>query len=215
MIPDEPTAESAERTSSFGEGYNLTMVDRFGTWLSSRRLMSVCRGLDGKTLADLGCGFDARFGSSLLGRLGRLIVVDISLNPALTAHERVTTIVGTLPQALADIPTSTVDYVILNSVLEHLDEPIETLAELRRIARAKTGVVFVNVPTWLGRIALETSAFRLKLSPALEIEDHRRYYTARQLWQALRDAGFMPSEIRVRRHKFGLNAYAVCRLSQT
>jgi len=201
------------RTSSFGEGYKLSVVDRLGTWLSSRRLFSVCRDLDGKVLADIGCGFDARFGSSVLGRLDRLIAVDVSLSPAVLNNERITAVTGMLPDALNAIPTSSVDFVIMNSVLEHLVEPHEVLVELRRIARADSGVVFVNVPTWLGRIALETSAFRFKLSPKLEIDDHKRYYTARQLWQAMRDAGFMPSEMRVRRHKFGLNAYALCWIS--
>jgi ubiquinone/menaquinone biosynthesis C-methylase UbiE len=127
-------------------------------------------------------------------------------------HPKVTAILGSLPEALAELPDHSVDVVVLNSVLEHLDHPIETLQQIRRIVRPSIGVVFVNVPTWLGKTALETSAFRLQLSPALEIDDHRRYYSARQLWQSLRDAGFMPSELKVRRHKFGLNAYAVATL---
>jgi SAM-dependent methyltransferase len=197
------------RETAFGEGYDLSIVDRFGTWLSSRRLMKVLSGVDHKTLADIGCGYDARFGVSLLPRLDRLVAVDVSLNNDLVAHSKVTGIVGSLPDALGELDDHCVDFVVLNSVLEHLDHPIETLAELRRIVRPNGGIVFVNVPTWLGKVALETSAFRLKLSPALEIDDHRRYYSARQLWQSLRDAGFMPSELKVRRHKFGLNVYAV------
>ena len=171
--------------------------------------MKVLGRLDHKTLVDIGCGYDARFGVGLLPRLDRLIAVDVSLNSELVALPKVTGIVGLLPDALAQLGDHSVDYVVLNSVLEHLDQPIETLSEIRRIVRPNGGIVFVNVPTWLGKVALETSAFRLKLSPALEIDDHRRYYSARQLWQSLRDAGFMPSELKVRRHKFGLNAYAV------
>ena len=201
-----------QRRSSFGEGYRLTLIDRFGTWLSSRKLRSVLERPDGAVLADIGCGYDARFGISLLGRLSRLVAIDVSLSEVVRSDHRITAITGGLPNALATVGTATVDYAVLNSVLEHLDEPISTLSELRRIVRPETGVVFVNVPTWLGKIALETSAFRFKLSPPLEIEDHRRYYSARQLWQSLRDAGFLPSEITVRRHKFGLNVYAICRV---
>jgi SAM-dependent methyltransferase len=185
------------------------MVDKFGTWLSSRRLLKVLGRLDHKTLADIGCGYDARFGVGLLSRLERFVAIDVDLDDELVAHPKVTGIVGSLPGALAELDDHCVDFVVLNSVLEHLDHPIETLAEIRRIVRPSGGIVFVNVPTWLGKMALETSAFRLKLSPALEIDDHRRYYSARQLWQSLRDAGFMPSELKVRRHKFGLNVYAV------
>jgi SAM-dependent methyltransferase len=200
---------SRTRETAFGEGYELSIVDRFGTWLSTRRLLKVLGRLDDKTLVDIGCGYDARFGVGLLPRLERLVAVDVSLNSDLVAHPKVTAIVGSLPGALAELDDQCADLVVLNSVLEHLDQPIETLSEIRRIVRASGGIVFVNVPTWLGKVALETSAFRLKLSPALEIDDHRRYYSARQLWQSLRDAGFMPSEMKVRRHKFGLNVYAV------
>jgi Methyltransferase domain len=198
------------RAASFGEDYRLTVVDRFGTWLSRRRLRAVLGNVRSSVVADIGCGYEARFGMSLMGDVARLIAVDVSLSTAVCSYPRVTGLVGPLPQVLGQIPTGTVRHVVMNSVLEHLDEPIETLRELRRIADPTCGVVFVNVPTWLGKRALETSAFKLGLSPASEIEDHRRYYSKRELWMALREAGFMPSEIKVRTHKFGLNAYGVC-----
>ncbi len=202
---------SETRVSSFGEGYRLSYVDRLGTWLSSRRLRSVLGNVRDATVADIGCGYDARFGMSLVDEVANLYAVDVSLSWSVGAHPRVTPIIGQLPAALGQIGTGSVDGVVMNSVLEHLDEPIETLRELRRIAEPTSGVVFVNVPTWLGKRALETSAFRLGLSPATEIDDHRRYYSKRELWMSLRAAGFLPSEITVRSHKFGLNVYGVCR----
>lgn len=199
------------RSVSFGEGYRLSHVDRLGTWLSSRRVKSVLGDVRDTTVADVGCGYDARFGMSLIDEVASLFAVDVSLNGSVGAHPRVTPIIGQLPGALGQIATGSVQCVVMNSVLEHLDEPIETLRELRRIAEPTKGVVFVNVPTWLGKRALETSAFRLGLSPVAEIDDHRRYYSKRELWTSLRSAGFLPSEITVRSHKFGLNVYGVCR----
>jgi SAM-dependent methyltransferase len=201
------------RAASFGEGYRLTVVDRFGTWLSQRRLRSVLGDVRSSVVADIGCGYDARFGMSLMDDVARLIAVDVSLSEAVCSYPRVTGLVGPLPDVLMQVPSGSVRHVVMNSVLEHLDQPIETLCELRRIAEPAGGVVFVNVPTWMGKRALETSAFKFGLSPASEIEDHRRYYSKRELWMALRRAGFMPSEIKVRTHKFGLNAYGVCRLT--
>jgi hypothetical protein len=200
------------RAASYGEGYRLSVVDRLGTWLSQRRLRSVLGDVRGSTIADVGCGFDARFGMSLLGDIARLIAVDVSLSDTVCDCPAVTALAGTVPDVLQQIPTGSVRHVVMNSVLEHLDEPIEALRELRRIAEPATGVVFVNVPTWMGKRALEASAFRFGLSPRDEIEDHRRYYSKRELWMSLREAGFMPSEIKVRTHKFGLNAYGVCRM---
>jgi 2-polyprenyl-3-methyl-5-hydroxy-6-metoxy-1,4-benzoquinol methylase len=199
------------RTSSYGESERLSVVDRFGTWLSRRRLRFVLGDVRGATVADIGCGYDARFGMSLIDDVADLLVVDVSVSPAVSAHPRVTVVIGVLPAALESIRSGSVRHVVMNSVLEHLDEPVATLRELRRITDPSRGVVFVNVPTWLGKRALEASAFRLRLSPAAEIEDHRRYYSKRELWMSLREAGFMPSEITVRTHKFGLNVYGVCR----
>ncbi len=59
---------------------------------------------------------------------------------------------------------------------------------------------------------LEFAAFRLGVSPAEEMDDHKRYYDPRDLWPMLVAAGFRPSQIRCHRHKFGLNTFAVCRV---
>jgi len=201
------------RTTSFGEGYDLSMIDRFGTWLSERAIRRVLGRSSDRVLGDIGCGYEARFGMSRYASAQRLVLADVSIDPRLVVLDRVTSVIGTLPDSLAQIGTGSIDDLVLNSVLEHLDDPGATLVELRRILRDERGVLFVNVPSWLGKRARELSAFKLGTSPAGEIEDHRRYYDAHQLWQQLRDAGFLPSQISVRTHKFGLNVYGVCRLS--
>jgi hypothetical protein len=71
----------------------------------------------------------------------------------------------------------------------------------------------LNVPSWRGKRFLEFSAFRLGLSPAEEMNDHKRYFDPRDLWTLLRAADFLPSEIRCVRHKWGLNTFARCRVS--
>jgi hypothetical protein len=69
--------------------------------------------------------------------------------------------------------------------------------------------LLVSVPTWLDKRVLEFVAFRLHINP-YEIEDHKRYYTRRDLWTMLRSAGFLPSRIGCRRYKFGLAIFASC-----
>jgi hypothetical protein len=68
------------------------------------------------------------------------------------------------------------------------------------------------VPSWLGKRALEFSAFRLGLSPAEEMDDHKYYFDPKDLWPLLVRAGFRPSNIRCFRHKFRLNTFAICRV---
>jgi hypothetical protein len=97
------------------------------------------------------------------------------------------------------------------SVLEHLWQPEVTLGHLRRVTKP-SGTCIVNVPSWRGKWFLETSAFRLHLSPAAEMDDHKWYFDPKDLWPLLVRAGFLPSGITCHRHKFGLNTIAICRV---
>jgi SAM-dependent methyltransferase len=94
-------------------------------------------------------------------------------------------------------------------VLEHVSDAPELLRQVRRVL-APGGTALVNVPSWRGKWFLELSAFRLGLSPAAEMDDHKMYYDVRDLWPLLVAAGFRPSRIRCFPHKFGLNTFAVC-----
>ena len=96
-------------------------------------------------------------------------------------------------------------------MLEHVWEPLEVMRELRRALRPG-GVCLVNVPSWLGKRALELSAFRLGLSPAAEMNDHKMYYDVRDLWPLLVKAGFRPQDVSCFSHKLGLNTFAACRV---
>jgi SAM-dependent methyltransferase len=206
------SADRGRRDHAFGQGHELSVVDRLGNWLSWRSLRRHVGHLDARRVADIGCGFDARLTAPLVDRVAELTLVDVALNPSLKANARVTPYEGQLPEVLTPIPSGSIDVTLCISVLEHVWDDRTTLAELRRIT-ARDGLVMVNVPSWLGKRALEFSAFRLGLSPRAEMDDHKRYYDPRDLWPLLVEAGFVPFNITCRRHKFGLNTLAVCRMS--
>jgi hypothetical protein len=92
-------------------------------------------------------------------------------------------------------------------VLEHLVDPLLVVQAAREMLKP-SGVLLLNVPTWRGKSCLEFSAFRLGLSPKLEMDDHKMYYDKRDLWPLLVRAGFKPSQVKLRYHKFGLNLFA-------
>jgi SAM-dependent methyltransferase len=186
-------------------------VDRFGVWLSG---VAVRRHADfaNARFADFGCGFSASFARTQLGTAYSAVLVDLALADDLKNHPKVTAVEGSLSDVLPTLASGTFDVTLCLSVLEHLWEPSETLRQLRRVT-AVDGVVLINVPSWRGKRFLELSAFRLHLSPAEEMDDHKRYYDPRDLWPILVEAGFLPSNIRCHRHKFGLNTFAVCRVS--
>jgi len=199
------------RPDAYGQAHELTVVDRLGVWLSARRLRKEAGGLRGKRIGDFGCGYDATFVRSILGEAGHAVLVDVALAPDLLADDRVTGYEGELPDVLAAVGDASLDVVMCVSVLEHLRDPQAALAEFRRVVRPG-GVVLINVPSWWGKRMLELSAFRLGLSPADSIDDHKWYFDPRDLWPRLVAAGFRPRDIRCFRHKFGLNTFAACRV---
>jgi len=198
------------RTASYGERA-LSPVDRLGVWLSARALNRHVPSFQGKSVGDFGCGYQARFVRSVLPEIERAVLVDVALAPDLKTDERITAIEGVLPDALRDLDDGLLEVVLCMSVLEHIWEPLDTLSELRRLV-APGGVCLVNVPNWRGKRFLEFSAFRLGLSPAEEMDDHKAYYDPSDLWPLLVRAGFLPHNIRCGRHKFGLNTFAACRV---
>jgi SAM-dependent methyltransferase len=197
------------RSQAYGQGRALSPVDRFGVWLSSRAIQRHVD-FDGKRVADFGCGYEASLARSILPCVKQLLLVDVALAPDLGLHPNVQAIAEKIETALPLVASESVDIVLCLSVLEHLSDPGQAIKGFHRIL-APGGVALVNVPSWRGKPWLELSAFRLGLSAALEMDDHKCYYDPRDLWPLLVKGGFRPSAISCRRHKFGLNTFAVCR----
>jgi len=205
VMPDT----AMDRVTSFGQDGKASQVDRFGVWLSKRQIRSVVGSVRGRDVGDFGCGFDATFMRSVLDEVRSATLVDVALAPSLLADPRVHGIEGRLPDALDGLANESLDVVLCMSVVEHLWDPAPTLARFRELLRPG-GVCAVNVPSWRGKRALEFSAFKLGLSPACEMDDHKTYYDPRDLWPLMVRAGFQPHGIKCFRHKFGLNTFAVC-----
>lgn len=201
---------SVVRQEAFLQHGGGTPVDRFGVWLSGRRIRRYVPRFAGKRVGDFGCGYQAAFTRTVLGEVEKAVLVDVALADDLKSHPRVQAIEGVLPDSLAALPSGSLDVIMTVSVLEHVTEPQRLLSEMRRLL-APGGVALVNVPSWRGKKFLEFSAFRLRLSPAAEMDDHKMYYDVRDLWPMLVAAGFRPSRINCFTHKFGLNTFAVCR----
>jgi SAM-dependent methyltransferase len=200
----------ATRARAFGQEGRLSAVDRFGVWLSARRIRRHVPSWRGLRMADVGCGYHATFARGVLDQVEHAVLLDVALDHDLKRHPHVDVIEGPVPDTLTQLEGGSMDVVLCVSVLEHLWDPQRALAEMRRLLRPG-GLCLVNVPSWRGKWFLELSAFRLGLSPADEMDDHKAYYDQRELWPLLVRAGFRPRNIRLSRHKFGLNTFAACR----
>lgn len=197
------------RTEAFAQSYNPSLTDRFGVWLSARQIRRWVPGFSGSRVGDFGCGFHASFIRSILDEVGQAVLADVAIADDLQRHPKVKFVQGALPEALAGLASESLDTVMMISVLEHLWEPLTALKEMRRLL-APGGRCLVNVPSWRGKRYLELAAFKLGVSPASEMNDHKMYYDVRDLWPLLVQAGFMPQHIQCFPHKFGLNTFAVC-----
>jgi SAM-dependent methyltransferase len=204
-------SERGARSSAYGQHRSPTIVDRFGVWLGARAARRGAR-FDGARFADFGCGFNATFARTQLPVVHAALLVDVALADDLKRHPKVTAIEASALEVLPTLDEASLDVVLCLSVLEHLWQPQSALDHFHRIL-APGGVAILNVPSWLGKPFLELAAFRLRVSPAEEMDDHKAYYDPRDLWPMLVRAGFSPSLIRCHRHKFGLNTSAVCRVA--
>ncbi len=202
-----PAASAGQRNTSFGENHSLSIADRLGRWLSLRNFHRLCKDREPNFAADIGCGFHADLARSLFPK-SQLWLFDLRLDSSL-ASDRVTTVEGILPESLQGAPDNHFDVIFCNNVLEHLDDPSGLLSQIFRILRPN-GTVYLNVPSWRGKRALEFAAFRLGVSPRDEMNDHRWYFDPKDLWPLLVRSGFIPEKISCSKHKLGLNTYAVC-----
>ena len=204
-IADRPIGAGRER--AYGEATELTFLDRLGVWLGARHTRRRAGSLEGRAIGDFGCGYEARFTRAQLAHVRHAVLADVALAADLKTNEKVTAIEGPLPGAITTLPGSELDLIMCISMLEHLWEPERMLHECRRLL-APGGRLLVSVPTWLDKRLLEFVAFRMHINQ-YEIDDHKRYYTRRDLWTMLRGAGFLPSQIHCRRYKFGLAIFGI------
>jgi SAM-dependent methyltransferase len=197
---------SGRADESYGQR-GLSLADRLGVWLSQRTIRRYLARRSDLEVLELGCGYRATQLLALEPQLRRGIGVDFRIAPELQRKEWFTFHQGTIEEILPGLESESVDVVMLISVLEHLTDPEAALQSAWRLLRP-SGLLLVSVPTWLGKRFLEFSAFRLGLSPKVEMDDHKMYYNKRDLWPILVRAGFKPSQIRLSYHKLGLNLFA-------
>lgn len=194
---------------SYGQ-QKLTAIDRLGVWLSERAILKELPDRSDLEVLELGCGFRATQLLALEPRLKRGMGVDFRIAPELLKLDKFTFHEGTIEETLPRLEGQGFDAILLISVLEHLRNPLLVIEAAQSLLKP-SGFLLINVPTWRGKTFLEFSAFRLGLSSKVEMEDHKMYFDKRDLWPLLGRAGFKPSLIKLRYHKFGLNLFAVAR----
>jgi len=191
--------DRAVREASFLQ-HGSTFVDRLRTRLVQREVLKRLPKTDGLHVLDLGCGYHATYLKAIVDRLAHGVGVDFHVSEESRRHPRMSFVTSSLEEALPRLPSNAFDAVLFISVLEHVWNPAECLSHCHRVLKAG-GRLLVNVPTWYAKPVLELSAFKFGASPACEMDDHKMYYSKRDLWPLLVRAGFKPSRIRLEYRK--------------
>jgi SAM-dependent methyltransferase len=199
ITADVAEPDAAVREQSYLQ-HGSTFVDRLRTRLVQREILKRLPKTGGLRVLDLGCGYHAAYLKAIGERLAEGVGVDFHIGEESRRHPRLTFVTSSIEDALPELPSNAFDVVLLISVLEHVWDPAECLRHCHRVLKAG-GRLLVNVPTWYAKPVLELSAFKFGTSPACEIDDHKMYYSKRDLWPQLVRSGFKPSRIEMRYQK--------------
>jgi SAM-dependent methyltransferase len=162
----------------------LYQVEEIHWWYVGRRRIiqslveKICATLDNQNprILDVGCGTGANL--KMLARFGRAEGVDISQQAVDFCRERGLDSVKL--GAVEELPyeTDSFDLVTALDVVEHLDDDVEGLREMRRVLRPE------------GRVLLFVPAFMFLWGVQDDVSNHRRRYTLPGLLTAVEAAGF-------------------------
>lgn len=207
--PNDCPALPIVREVSYLE-HGSTFMDRLRIRLVGNSVFRSVPKRHGLRILDLGCGFHANYLRALEPRLSHGVGVDFRVSDACRSNSKLRFVLTSIETALRDLPDAAFDVVLFISVLEHLSDPQDALRKCHRVLK-KEGTLLINVPTWWAKPVLETSAFRFGTSPASEMDDHKMYYSKRDLWPLLVRAGFKPSGIRLRYQFLGMTLFSEAR----
>jgi SAM-dependent methyltransferase len=205
--PIEVTDTSKNRPS-YGRSH-LTWVDRLGVYLSQRAILNYLKMNPNVSVLDIGCGHKALHLTAARLYIKEGLGIDYSIDESVKKLPKLSFVEGDLLQILPSLANESFEVIILNSVLEHVNDPCTLLAHCIRLL-PPGGALLLNVPTWFGKFFLETSAFHFGLSAPFEIDDHKMYYDKRDLWPLLVRVGFFPKDIKMSYHKLRMNLFCCC-----
>lgn len=156
--------------------------------LRSMRLSKVIKHIDpGTKVLDIGCGVSAIFLKTLSNKIEQGYGLDFKVETETpeNIHVQQSYLTDRLP-----FEDNFFDYVTMLAVLEHIEQDIDILKEIKRVLKPN-GKLILTVPSTWSQPVLEFLAFKMKIVSATEIADHKRYYNFKSLHKSIiEDAGF-------------------------
>lgn len=193
-----------QRKEVWNPGKTDLRINGLRVALARRRLLGLAAATKGECIVDVGCGANAFFLQSLRQHFPRRIGIDLSFDTATLEKAGIEGMSGDALGMLRRLEPESVDVITFLSIMEHVSEQEAILSECRRVLR-RNGIVFVNSPSWFGKFVLEAIIIpfldRRGIYQA-QVDTHTTYFSPASMWQCIRNAGFVSSEIRVWRSNF-------------
>lgn len=189
---------------------NANFLAKYSSWLSFRSILSVAP-THPFSMLDIGCGWDAKLLFLFRHRLTNGVGMDSKVKESVKHDKICTFIEGDLHETLPKLSGIFFDFITAVNIIEHIEDPHCILQKLRYLLKPN-GVLFIMVPTWFGKMILESLYFHKWNSDknAFEsINEHKMYYWKKDLWPILVRAGFKPSNIKMRYTKAYSSTIAV------
>ncbi len=137
-------------------------------------------------LCDIGCGLNGDFLRSISHKISMGIGIDKKVTPY---HDNKIKLMRVDIGKGLSLESEMFDSVTLLAVLEHLEHPYPVLKECYRILKP-AGVLVLTTPTPLSKPLLEFLSFKLRIISREEVEDHKHYFTGREIKTNLEIIGF-------------------------
>lgn len=194
-----------DRATSHGQVQRYWLED----WLAKQRMNKVARYISGQqTVCDVGCGYRGRLLFTLSEQFAKGYGFDVAVDTSLN-NDKIMLQAANLNQHIP-LPDNSVDVVTSLAVLEHLTDRVQHLSEVYRILKPG-GMVLLTTPTPKNKPLLEFLAFRLKVTDATEIADHKCYLTGQDLRDVLKQAHFADDQITTTTWQLGFNNLVIAK----
>ena len=170
-----------------------TILDKFLRKYRIRMVKPTIEKYNNCRLLDVGCGWEAKLLKSIENYIEYGIGIDFK--PPKLKTERLETVEVLLEKELP-FENESFDVVTMLAVLEHLSYLEDILKEIYRVLK-NDGRLIITVPSKIAKPILEFLSYKMHVIDRLEIEDHKKYYNKKDIFEAAKISNFI-----VEKHKY-------------
>jgi 2-polyprenyl-3-methyl-5-hydroxy-6-metoxy-1,4-benzoquinol methylase len=175
------------QSPNYIKGFILDIHTRMG----AKRTLNCLKGRSIRSIVDVGCGNAHRLFNlaDTLGNNVQLIGLDLQHEPSTVAkasNKKVLLVTGNVESDVSALSDWGCDFIIMNQVIEHLQNPVVALEQLHK-KLSPGGLLLIETPNVGG---IDYSLFKNKYWGHWHIPRHLNLFTQKSLTRLVVDTGF-------------------------